>query len=58
MKKVVSAECFNCQKCILVCPKKGALTNSFVGRKIPLVLFVAMAGMLYILLTFLIPLFL
>ena len=58
MKKVTSAECFNCQKCISVCPKKGALTNSFAGRKIPLVLFVAMAGMFYILLTFLIPLFL
>lgn len=54
MKKVISAECFNCQKCIAVCPKKGALANSFAGRKIPLVLFVAMAGMLYILLTFLI----
>jgi Polyferredoxin len=58
MKKVISAECFNCQKCIIVCPKKGALTNSFAGRKIPLALFVAMAGMLYILLTILIPLFL
>nr|WP_166432530.1 hypothetical protein [Lacrimispora amygdalina] len=58
MKKVISAECFNCQKCIAVCPKKGALTNSFAGRKIPLVLFVVMAGTLYILLTFLIPLFL
>lgn len=58
MKKVISAECFNCQKCIVVCPKKGALTNSFAGRKIPLVLFVAMAVMIYILLTFLIPLFL
>jgi polyferredoxin len=58
MKKVISAECFNCQNCIVVCPKKGALTNSFAGRKIPLVLFVAMAGMIYILLTFLIPLFL
>jgi polyferredoxin len=58
MKKVTSAECFNCQTCIAVCPKKGALTNSFAGRKIPLVLFVAMAGMLYILLTFFILLFL
>lgn len=58
MKKVISAECFNCQKCIVVCPKKGALTNSFAGIKIPLVLFVTMAGMLYILLTFLILLFL
>lgn len=58
MKKVISAECFNCQKCIVVCPKKGALTNSFAGRKIPLVLLVAMAGMLYMLLTFLITLFL
>lgn len=58
MKKVISAECFNCQKCIVVCPKKGALTNSFAGRKIPLVLFVVMAGMFYILLTFLITLFL
>lgn len=58
MKKVISAECFNCQKCVVACPKKGVLSNSFAGRKIPLVLFVAMAGMLYILLTFLIPLFL
>ncbi|WP_394326091.1 hypothetical protein [Methanosarcina horonobensis] len=58
MKKVISAECFNCQKCIAVCPKKGALTNSFAGRKIPLGLFVAMAGMVFILLTFLITLFL
>jgi polyferredoxin len=58
MKKVVSAECFNCQECIVACPKKGALTNSFAGIKIPLVLFVAMAGMVYILLTFLVPLFL
>lgn len=58
MKKVISTECFNCQKCLAVCPKKGALTNSFAGIKIPLVLFVAMAGMAYILLTFLIPLFL
>ena len=58
MKKVISAECFNCQNCIAVCPKKGALTNSFAGIKIPLVLFVALAGMFYILLTFLIPLFL
>ncbi len=58
MKKVTTAECFNCQKCIAVCPKKGALTNRFAGRKIPLVLFVVMAGMLYIMLTFLIPLFL
>ncbi|QOX63823.1 hypothetical protein FRZ06_10990 [Anoxybacterium hadale] len=58
MKKVISAECFNCQKCIVVCPKKGALSNRFAGRKIPLVLFAAMAGMVYILLTFLIPLFL
>lgn len=58
MKKVTSAECFNCQNCIVVCPKQGALTNSFAGRKIPLVLFVAMAGMSYILLTFLITLFL
>jgi len=58
MKKVISAECFNCQKCIVVCPKKGALTNSFGGRKIPLVLFVVMAGMFYMLLTFLITLFL
>jgi polyferredoxin len=58
MKKVTSAECFNCQKCIVVCPKKGALSNSFAGRKIPLVLFVVMAGTLYILLTFLILLFL
>ncbi len=57
MKKVLSAECFNCQNCIVVCPKKGALTNSFAGIKVPLVLFVAMAGMFYILLTFLIPLF-
>ena len=51
MKKVISAECFNCQECIVVCPKKGALTNSFAGRKIPLVLLVAMAGMVFILLT-------
>lgn len=58
MKKVISAECFNCQKCIVVCPKKGALTNSFAGRKIPLVLFVAMAAMVFILLPFLITLFL
>ena len=58
MKKVISAECFNCQKCIVVCPKKGALTNSFAGRKIPLVLFVAIVGMFYILLTYLITLFL
>ena len=58
MKKVTSAECFNCQKCIVVCPKKGALNNSFAGRKIPLLLFVAMAGIVYILLTFLITLFL
>ncbi|NMA66393.1 MAG: hypothetical protein GX957_09170 [Clostridiaceae bacterium] len=58
MKKVISAECFNCQKCIAVCPKEGALTNSFAGGKIPLVLFVAMAGMVFILLPFLITLFL
>lgn len=58
MKKVISSECFNCQKCIVVCPKKGALTNSFAGRKIPLVLLVAMAAMVFILLTFLVALFL
>lgn len=58
MKKVISAECLNCQKCIVVCPKKGALNNSFAGRKIPLVWLVAMAGMVFILLTFLITLFL
>lgn len=57
MKKVTSVECFNCQKCVVVCPKKGALTNSFAGIKVPLVLFVAMAGLFYIVLTFLIPLF-
>jgi polyferredoxin len=53
MKKVTSAECFNCQECIVVCPKKGAITNSIAGIKIPLVLFVVMAGILYILLTLL-----
>lgn len=58
MKKVTSAECFNCQNCIVVCPKKGALTNRFAGRRIPLVLFVAIAGTSYVLLTFLITLFL
>ena len=57
MKKVVSAECFNCQKCIVVCPKKGALTNSIAGIKIPLVLFVVMAGIFFLVSTLLIPLF-
>lgn len=56
--KVTSAECFNCQNCIVACPKKGALTNRVAGKEIPLVVFVAMAGMLYILLSYLISRFL
>lgn len=54
MKKVISTECFNCQNCIAACPKKGALTNSFAGKEIPFALFVIMAVILFILLTFLI----
>lgn len=52
MKKVTSTECFNCQKCVIACPKKGALTNSLADIKIPIVLFVAIAGAFFLSLCF------
>lgn len=53
MKKVKSVECLNCQKCIVACPRKGALSNGIAGIKIPIVVFVIMAGMSYLVLSYL-----
>lgn len=46
--KVTSAECINCNECVLACPKKGALEIKTAGKKIhPLTILLTVVGVFF-----------
>ena len=48
LDKVNSAECINCNECVLACPKKGALEVRTAGRKVhPAVILAAVVGLFF-----------
>lgn len=47
-EKVVSAECINCNECVLVCPKKGALEIKTAGKTVhPLIFLIVVIGIFF-----------